>query len=839
MNLQKWRRQSLLVLTGVLAVTGVAASVISAHRGWIGSPFPGFFIHGNLTVSPVFLPQWSGKEAGIRLLDRVLAIDEQPVLRPGEIYQAVRSRPATTLFSYTIERNGGVFTVVVPSMSFSFRDWFFSFGIYLLTGLAFLTIGVIPCYLRSPSPAAVPLFLMGTTIFIWFAITFDFMTVQWALKEVRILALVLTPSLGIHLALSLTDRLPRRRKKWLVLIYSVSAVLGLFYSVTFYGPKEVWHWALRISYIYGCAAAFAFLGLVWLALRRPISDLDRSRLRGILVGAVVGFFVPTLGTVLASSFYYEIPYNLLMIPAVFFPLSVAYALVKYNLFDIDSLLKAGLTRAAVTAILLVIYVSVVAVLSLSLGDYATDPLVPFFFSALVAVVFNPLLRWVERGVDRYFYQREYEPMELQSEVSALLRSLSRPQAAAENFLRILAKHLGLKTALVLFQSTKRGCYIPVSLEGHDRETLPANSSAVWTRHFSARPRGLFRDEVETDPAYETERVELVKLFDDLQSEVLMPLVFEQQLLGLVSLGKKKSGRGYGADDFSILTLLADQLALAFKNGALFEESEKAKEEYRDLYGRSEALNRRLVEMDRLKRQFVANVSHELRTPIAAISGYAEVLMGPMNPAEMHKILERLVTNSRELSGLVEGLLDFSRIEAGTMDAAHDVVNLRHLLDLVETIALRLIRNRPIQFRKFTEPAVDVIYTDPKKLQQILMHLLTNAVKFTDRGEIAVEVRTHPWGDRSGIEISVSDTGIGIGEKDRDIIFEEFRQLDGSSTRRYGGTGLGLNLCRKLAEGLGGKIKVESSIGQGSTFRLILPPEKREAPSTAELRAVEI
>jgi signal transduction histidine kinase len=343
--------------------------------------------------------------------------------------------------------------------------------------------------------------------------------------------------------------------------------------------------------------------------------------------------------------------------------------------------------------------------------------------------------------------------------------------------------------------------------------------------------------VESDPAYEAQRAELVKLFDDLQSEVLMPLVFEQQLLGLVALGKKKSGRGYGADDFGVLTPLADQLALALQNGALFEESEKAKEEYRDLYGRSEAMNRRLVEMDRLKRQFVANVSHELRTPIAAISGYAEVLMGPTNPAEVHNILERLVTNSRELSALVEGLLDFSRLEAGAMDAARDAVSLRHLLDSIETIAVRLIRSRPIRFRKFMEPAVDVIHTDPKKLQQILMHLLTNAVKFTERGEIAVEVRTRAWGDRRAVEIAVSDTGIGIGEEDREIIFEEFRQLDGSSTRRYGGTGLGLNLCRKLAEGLGGKIRVESSIGRGSTFSVTLPEESQAAAYPAELRAI--
>jgi two-component system chemotaxis sensor kinase CheA len=111
-----------------------------------------------------------------------------------------------------------------------------------------------------------------------------------------------------------------------------------------------------------------------------------------------------------------------------------------------------------------------------------------------------------------------------------------------------------------------------------------------------------------------------------------------------------------------------------------------------------------------------------------------------------------------------------------------------------------------------------------------MHLLTNALKFTERGEIALEFRVHSEGEHEFVEFSVSDTGIGIGQRDQEIVFEEFRQLDGSSTRQYGGTGLGLSLCQKLAQSLGGRIQVESEVGQGSTFSLILPLQRSQRES---------
>jgi signal transduction histidine kinase len=126
-----------------------------------------------------------------------------------------------------------------------------------------------------------------------------------------------------------------------------------------------------------------------------------------------------------------------------------------------------------------------------------------------------------------------------------------------------------------------------------------------------------------------------------------------------------------------------------------------------------------------------------------------------------------------------------------------------------------------------DPLTEWIETDAKKLQQILMQLLTNAVKFTEQGEIAIEARPAPDQAEAAIEIAVLDTGIGISEQDQEVIFEEFRQLDGSSTRRFGGTGVGLSLCRKLVESLRGTIEVESAVGYGSTFSLILPQRRGE------------
>lgn len=840
MDLLTWQRRGLLAVMGFLAFLVVAGTLVSSFR-WVDRPFPGFFLYGNLAVAPDFLPEWSGHRGGIRFLDRVVAVQGEAITRSRALYDIVRSAPVGSPFRYVVERGGTQFEMTIPSMRFSFHDWLLSYGIYLLAGVGFLAIGLTPFYFRSTSAAAVPLFFMVSAIFLWFTTAFDFVTTQVLPKESRIFAFTVTPSAGIHLGLLLTEggRLRRIRLPYLMLIYGVSVVLGLAYSFSFYTNLDAWHWALRVSYGYSCFAALVFLGLLWSELKKPISDLERLRLRVVFFGAILGFFIPTFGTVLTSFLSWQIPYNLLLIPAVFFPLSVAYALLKYNLFDLDLVLKVGLTRGVLTGALLLIYVSLVALFGPFVGIYEKDPLVPLLFSVLVVIVFNPLLRWIEGALDHYFFRKEYDPIQVQSEVSSVLRSLSRPQVVAEKYLGLVTGRMAIENASLFFRSREEGKCLAVSTgreAGEDAETL-SRLQSLWVRRFGVGRKGISRDEVETDPACREDRAELLRTFNELGSELLISMALEENIAGFVALGRKRSGRACSADDFRLLCVLADQLALSLANGMLFEESEKTKENYRLLYDRSQELNKRLIEVDQQKKQFVANISHELRTPISTILGYSEVLSDPSFRGDARAVLERVVTNGQELSQLMDSLLDFSRVETGNVTVDLQEVNLREMLQSLEMMATRLIKGRPIRLRVQIEPLLEVIETDPKKLQQILMQLLTNALKFTERGEIALEMRSRSDEGAAFVEISVSDTGIGISKRDQEVIFEEFRQLDGSSTRQYGGTGLGLGLCRKLAQSLGGKIEVESEVGQGSVFNLMVPARRLQFESLGAAQAL--
>lgn len=340
--------------------------------------------------------------------------------------------------------------------------------------------------------------------------------------------------------------------------------------------------------------------------------------------------------------------------------------------------------------------------------------------------------------------------------------------------------------------------------------------------------GVTRGEVMTNPQFRETRDVLLRIFEPLRCELLIPIIFERDIRGIVCFGRKRLGKEYSAEDLRLLALLTEQLALSLENGRLYEESLKA-------YNKAEAMNKKLLEMDRVKKQFVANICHELRTPVSTIIGYGEVLRDPNFTGDARDILDRMVNNGQELANLMDNLMNFSRLEADTSYAQFEVVKLREILAGLEMMTQRLIRERPIQFGINLESTIETIESDGQKLQQILVQLLTNALKFTEKGKIELNVRLLHDGVDKFLEIAVADTGIGIKREDQDVIFEDFRQLDGSSSRQYGGTGLGLGLCKKLAAALGGRIQVSSEPGVGSIFSLWLPV--KSPPASASRRGM--
>jgi signal transduction histidine kinase len=241
---------------------------------------------------------------------------------------------------------------------------------------------------------------------------------------------------------------------------------------------------------------------------------------------------------------------------------------------------------------------------------------------------------------------------------------------------------------------------------------------------------------------------------------------------------------------------------------------------------------------RLKEEFLGTLSHELRTPLHAVLGYIEVLEGIL-PSSNQLALEsvaRLRANACRLQGFLEEMLWFAELRSGQHALHLERVDLRDLFDLFAAKMAGELAGRPIRFDSRVEPDVPAVRTDPRKLNQIISGLLSNAAKFTERGSIALTACC--LADEE-IEIEVRDSGIGIDPKDFRVIFEDFRQLDGSMTRRAGGLGLGLALAQELAAILGGNIDVESTRNCGATFRLRLPVRgSRAVQDAAATRTVD-
>ena len=245
---------------------------------------------------------------------------------------------------------------------------------------------------------------------------------------------------------------------------------------------------------------------------------------------------------------------------------------------------------------------------------------------------------------------------------------------------------------------------------------------------------------------------------------------------------------------------------------------------------------RLRERERLQSELIANMSHELRTPLHIIGGYTDLLLqsefGDL-PEEARRALSRVATATRNLSEMVSDLLRYGKLEAKIHEGTPRWMKMEDIAAELERLAALLLEDKPVRFSVDVGDAPAGVTTDPVKLTAILRNLVTNAVKFTEEGEI--EVRVRRAGDR--LRFSVRDTGIGIAPELRRVVFEPFRQADGSATREHSGIGLGLALSLKLARVLGGDSEMRSSVGSGSTFTLVLPCDEAEADVSRHEKAV--
>jgi signal transduction histidine kinase len=286
----------------------------------------------------------------------------------------------------------------------------------------------------------------------------------------------------------------------------------------------------------------------------------------------------------------------------------------------------------------------------------------------------------------------------------------------------------------------------------------------------------------------------------------VPLARENRVFGALAVMRRTPGE-FAPRTVELLSSFASQSALAIQNARLYKEIDEK--------------SRQIELASQHKSQFLANMSHELRTPLNAILGYTELILDELygTPTQrMREVLERVQVNGRHLLGLINDVLDLSKIEAGQLELSVADFSMKEVIHTVTTATESLATEKGIALDAAVPADLPIGRGDERRLTQVLLNLVGNAIKFTDEGRVGISVAAQ----NGTFEVAVADTGPGIAASEHERIFEEFHQVDSSSTREKGGTGLGLAIARRIVELHGGRIWVESEPGHGATFRITLP-----------------
>jgi two-component system chemotaxis sensor kinase CheA len=469
----------------------------------------------------------------------------------------------------------------------------------------------------------------------------------------------------------------------------------------------------------------------------------------------------------------------------------------------------------------------------------------------VAETFNSMAETLEQ---QQMALRERDILEQLLQLHTALAGSLQLQDLLDSFLRRALPLLDVQMGAFYLYDTACNCLQLCAAQGIAREELP-QSCALDEGHLgqAAQQRQPL---LVTVPAQQEEQALQNKKLPGqvvLDNMYFVPLLQGESLLGILMVGASLSIREQARN---VLQAVAGMIAASVRNMQAYEHiqeqarllAEHAQEQAQaNLILRQQrdsltTLNAALQEANQARSRFLSTMSHELRTPLTSIIGFAQILLRPASRASLIERqisnIERVLKNAQHLLALINDVLDLAKVEAGRMDVQETTVNLQELLvDLTEETRSTAIQ-RGLNITVDMPQETILLKTDATKLRQVVLNLLSNALKFTEKGGITLSASLRMSSitaksvgevqeETPQVVISVKDTGIGMTAEQQQHIFEAFYQIDSSNTRKYGGTGLGLSIVREFTELLGGLITVESQLGRGTTFTLLLPLHKQE------------
>ena len=301
----------------------------------------------------------------------------------------------------------------------------------------------------------------------------------------------------------------------------------------------------------------------------------------------------------------------------------------------------------------------------------------------------------------------------------------------------------------------------------------------------------------------------------IKSLLCMPIIYQHKMNGILYLENNLTTGAFTLERLTLLRILSSQAAISIENSRLYANLEEKVQE-------RTVLLENLRELDKFKDQFLANTSHELRTPLNAIIGMSDIMLDDKDDSasreERHTYLEMIRESGQHLLALVVDILDFSAINEKKLRLNKGVVDIKSLIESVVLEFSFMNKNKQVALISLLDETCPMVYGDRNRIYQICLNLIGNAMKFTECGQVSVEILIQG----QFLAVSISDTGIGIPTQRQAAIFSRFEQVDGSNTRRFAGIGLGLAISKELTELHGGKISFESEHGKGSVFTFTLP-----------------
>ncbi len=752
--------------------------------------------------------------------ERIVSIDNYKFVSREHIEIYLDGKNIGDMVKISVERYNRQFDLFVNLVPFYTT---FYLLIVLLVGVLFLLIAIIVLYKAENHQQAITFHnvVICTAAIIMTTWGNHQLKPEWLGHITRYVfhaAYTFAPALFLHFTLVFpTNRLKRI---YIIPFYILSLVLSIILNIVFItlsGTNDISYPVIYIRYfnytrIFVVISVLLAILIFILTYRKLSSDIDKKKLKWVLLGFIAGPVSFILLWVIPQAITTNglIPEEFILILMSAIPITFGIAIVKYHLYDIDLIINRGVVYVIVISFLVVLYVSIIVGITylVSVGPAFSSVVA----AVLIALIFQPLKKYVQDFVDKKFFRIHYDFREAINRTFSAIQSSTSKSELADRITKEINNLIPTeKIGVFAFNKPDSSLSIisHMNLPGFDHHKIFLSSTSV--NELKQNPIALTSC-VETGiPVRTTQAKSLYKR----NIALIFPVQVSGELVAVVLMGKKKSGNRYYKEDFDLLNQLANESALAIERIQLQE---------RIILDRLE--KEKLEELNRLKSYFVSSVSHEFKTPLTSIRIFTELLENNEcnNNPKFADYLKIIKGESDRLTRMIDNVLDIVKIERGIKKYRFSEVDLNEIVEESIKIMEYQFKMQKFTVNKNLVNMVLPVWADKDVIIECVVNLFSNAMKYS-RDEKEINVVTNAIDNFCMLE--VRDKGIGINDEDKQRIFEPYFRSEDKEAQRVAGTGLGLSIVKHAMDNHNGRIAIESRLNVGTSFKLLFPVKRND------------